>query len=109
MSMGSQKSEKIEQHRATIEIHAKHLMNGTGFMIRWVGGSMEQAPEDTDDGSAKQGKADDFQAVSDGSGIGDRRRRRLGVGFRTRGAAHENPYDGQQQGSGEGSIAPGAG
>jgi hypothetical protein len=31
-SMGSQKSEKIEQHKATIEIHAKPLMYGMGFI-----------------------------------------------------------------------------
>ena len=33
MSIGSQKSEKIEQHSATMEIHAKPLRYDSGFMV----------------------------------------------------------------------------
>ena len=33
ISIGSQKSEKIEQHNATMEIQANALMYDTGFIV----------------------------------------------------------------------------
>ena len=42
MSIGSQKSEKIEQHKATIEIHANDWMYEKGFIVGRVLGDSGQ-------------------------------------------------------------------
>jgi hypothetical protein len=100
MSIGSQKSEKIEQHSAMIESQAKPLMKNNGFMggvRQWLA---EHAPEDHDDRRTEQGEADHFQAVAHRRGVShsDRwwRWRWFGSCFRA-GAKRQGTTGGGQQ------------